>query len=256
MSAVIADPAIAGGAVPVKRGKKKLLVIGAAVLALVLALGGGTVVYLKKRAAHAAAVAEGDDDGGAGATANADSSGHEAMGPPTYLPLDPFVVNLADKETDRYAQVGITLEVDNSVVADQMRAYMPSIRNAILMVITRKTSRELLDPMGKEQLADEIAREAVRPMGIEIAAPEPVTPAPVAIAAPVALPASGAPAAAPGMPLAASGVTLAASGAPKAASGAATTAPAALALARKTKPRGPVVKNPIRHVHFSSFIIQ
>ena len=224
MSAVIAAPAAAGGAVAVKRGKKQLLVIVAAALALVLVLGGGSVVYLKKRAAHAAAEA-GDDGGASAAAADADTGGHDAhdaMGPPTYLPLDPFVVNLADKETDRYAQVGITLEVDNSVVADQMRGYMPSIRNAILMVITRKTSRDLLDPTGKERLADEIAREAVRPMGIEIAAPEPVTPAPVAMPA---------------------------SGAQMAASGAAS-------QPKKIRARGPATKNPIRHVNFSSFIIQ
>jgi flagellar FliL protein len=244
MSAVIADPAAAGGAVPVKRGKKKLLVIGAAALAVALVLGGGTVVYLKKRAAHAAAAAEADDDGAAANSnaANAEAAAHDALTPPTYLPLDPFVVNLADKDSDRYAQVGITLEVDSSVVAEQMRAYMPSIRNAILMVITRKTSRELLDPMGKEQLADEIAREAVRPMGIEIAAPEPVTAAPVAIPAPVAMAASA-------VPVAASGVPLAASAIPRAASG-------ALAPPKKVKVRGPIVRNPIRHVHFSSFIIQ
>ena len=218
MSAVIADPA-AGGAVPVKRGKKKLLVVIAAFLVVVLALGAGTVVLLKKRAAHAAE-ANADDDGGTATStaANAEAAAHDALTPPTYLPLDPFVVNLADKEADRYAQVGITLEVESSVMADQMRAYMPSIRNAILMVITRKSSRDLLDPMGKEQLADEIAREAVRPMGIDIAAP---TVTPVADAA------------------AASGVEKTVAAGPA-----------------HPKKRGMVTKNPIRHVHFSSFIIQ
>jgi flagellar FliL protein len=222
MAAVIADPAAAGGAVPVKRGKKKLLIMVAAALAVVLVLGAGTIVYLKKRAAHAAA-AEVDEDGPTAnsTAANAEAAAHDALTPPTYLPLDPFVVNLADKETDRYAQVGITLEVDSSVVADQMRAYMPSIRNAILMVITRKTSRELLDAMGKEQLADEIAREAVRPMGIDIAAPQPVT------LAPEAIPASG-------LPMVASD---------------------AAAPAKRVSLRG-LTRNPIRHVHFSSFIIQ
>ena len=217
MSAVIADPAAAGGAVPVKRGKKKLLVVIAALLVVVLALGAGTVVLLKKRAAHAAE-ANADDDGGTATStaANAEAAAHDALTPPTYLPLDPFVVNLADKEADRYAQVGITLEVESSVMADQMRAYMPSIRNAILMVITRKSSRDLLDPMGKEQLADEIAREAVRPMGIDIAVPT-VTP-----------------------------VADMASGIEK---------PVAAAPAHPRK-RGMATKNPIRHVHFSSFIIQ
>lgn len=239
MSAVIADPAAAGGAVPVKRGKKKLLIMAAAALAVALALGGGTVVYLKKKAHAAAEAAAADEDGGSTASAApAEAGGHDNTSPPTYLPLDPFVVNLADRETDRYAQVGITLEVESTVVAEQMRAYMPAIRNAILMVITRKSSRDLLEPMGKEQLADEIAREAVRPMGIEIAAPTPVTLAPAA-----ALPAS---AAAEGQPASAVAVAMVASGA----------MPALPVLAAKKKPHGAAVKNPIRHVHFSSFIIQ
>ena len=91
--------------------------------------------------------------------------------PPTFLPLDPFVVNLADRDADRYAQVGITLELDSPAFADQIKAYMPAIRNAVLMILAQKTSRELLDREGKEQLAAEIQREAVRPMGIVIAAP-------------------------------------------------------------------------------------
>jgi flagellar FliL protein len=237
MSAVIADPAAAGGAVTVKRGKKKLLIIIAGALVLLLLVGAGTVVYLKKKA-HAAAEAANDEDGGSTAAAPAEGSSHEAMSPPTYLPLDPFVVNLADRDSDRYAQVGITLEVESSVAADQMRAYMPAIRNAILMVITRKTSRELLDPMGKEQLADEIAREAVRPMGIDIPAPQPVTVAP-------ALPEASAVAA-----LAAS-AALPASGVAKM-----LVAEAAASHPKKAKPHGPTPKNPIRHVNFSSFIIQ
>ncbi|HZV93717.1 MAG TPA: flagellar basal body-associated FliL family protein [Caldimonas sp.] len=212
MSAVIAADAAAGAA-PAKGGKKKLLVMVAVAVVVLLVLGAGTVVILKKRAAaHAAAQA--DDDGTAVSSAKAEKS-HESMGPPTYLPLDPFVVNLADKEGDRYAQIGITLEIESSVMAEQMRGYMPSIRNAILMVITRKTSRELLEPLGKEQLADEIAREAVRPMGIEIAAPQPVTSA-----------------------------------------SAASASTGGEAVMASTKRHGPTVKNPIRHVNFSSFIIQ
>jgi flagellar FliL protein len=55
---------------------------------------------------------------------------------------------------------------------------MPAIRNAILMILANKTSKELLYREGKELLAQEILREAVRPMGIEVSTPEPVTPAP------------------------------------------------------------------------------
>ena len=54
-------------------------------------------------------------------------------------------------------------------MADQLKAYMPAIRNGVLMVLASKTSQELLTRKGKEKLADEIMREAVRPLGIELA---------------------------------------------------------------------------------------
>ena len=88
--------------------------------------------------------------------------------PPTYLALDPFVVNLADRDVERYAQIAVTLQVDDPEFAEQMKAYMPSIRNSILLVLAHKSSQELLERAGKDALAAEIMREAVRPMGIEI----------------------------------------------------------------------------------------
>jgi flagellar protein FliL len=227
MAAVIADPAPAGGAVPLKRGKKKLLILGAAVLAVALAGGGGAVWVLKKRA-HAAQEALGDE-GTSAADAAHGAGKPDARTPPTYLPLDPFVINLADKEADRYAQIGITLEVESPMFADQMKGYMPAVRNAILMIIAHKTSKELLGRAGKEELADEIMRESVRPMGIEIAAAEPVTPVAVAVA-----------------------VAVAASGAEKPAQDEA----APTEIKKVAKKPGETTRNPVQHVHFSSFIIQ
>ena len=213
MSAVMADPAV--DAPVTRRPKKKLIVIGAVVLALVLALGAGAVVFLKQRAAHAAAAAAAEEDAASAETATPGTPGAAVKGAPFYLPLDPFIVNLADREADRYAQIGITFEVENSMTGDQIKAYMPAIRNAVLMILANKTSKDLLNREGKEQLALEIQREAVRPMGIEIAGPEPVTTA-----------AAGA--------------------------SASDVAPSAKAKPRR---RGET-RNPIQHVHFSSFIIQ
>lgn len=227
MSAVIAAPSV--GAVPLKRGKKKLFVMVAIGLALTIALFGGAIVYFKQKTAHAAAAAEaGDEEGGAGEHAAAAKVDPKNV--PIYLPLDPFVVNLADKEADRYAQIGVTFELANGASMEEMKAFMPSIRNAILMVLANKTSRDLIDRAGKEQLADEIMREAVRPMGIEVAAPEAIV-----AAAPTA-----------------SAAVEAASGASGAASMASPTE------IRKVKPKSKRAgqRNPIQHVHFSSFIIQ
>jgi flagellar protein FliL len=220
MSAVMADPAAAEA--PARRPRKKLILIGGVALVLVLALGAVTVVFLKQRAAHAAAVAAGDEDAAPDRTASAHI---DPKNIPIYLPLDPFIVNLADKDADRYAQIGITLELDSGTSADEIKAYMPAIRNAILLILANKSSKELLSREGKEQLAQDIMREAVRPMGIEIAAPELVSPAPIAASGAASAAASGA----------ASGV---------------------LAVAAKPKPRRHDARNPIQHVHFSSFIIQ
>ena len=62
-------------------------------LVLALALAAAIVVFLKQRAAHALAAA-GDDE------AVAEQQGPARIDPksvPIYLPLDPFIVNLADK---------------------------------------------------------------------------------------------------------------------------------------------------------------
>ncbi len=134
MSAVIADPG--ADVAPNPRGKKKLIVMAAA-LVVVLALGAGAVVYLKQRAAHAAAAAIDDE----ATPEHASAPRIDPKNAPIYLPLDPFVVNLADKEADRFAQIGITLELDNGISADQIKAYMPAIRNAILMVLANKSAQ-------------------------------------------------------------------------------------------------------------------
>jgi flagellar FliL protein len=188
------------------------------VLVLVVALAAGAVVLLKQRAARAAA---GDDEAAAAEPAStaAATSHIDPKNVPIYLPLDPFVVNLADREADRYAQIGITFELESNAAGEQIKAYMPAIRNAILLILANKTSKELMFREGKELLAQDILREAARPMGIEVVAPEPVTPAPGESA------------------------SAAASGA------------AAAASKPKTRRAG-AQRNPIVRVHFSSFIIQ
>jgi flagellar protein FliL len=168
-----ATPADAGAApAALKQGKKKLIII-VAVAVLLLGGGGGAALYLMKKKAAEAAAAAAAEDGDAEEAAPAHAATKvDPKHPPTFVPLDPFVVNLADRETERYAQIGITLEVDDAKFADAMKVYMPAIRNGILMVLAHKTSQELLQRSGKEALAEEILRESVRPMGIEIEDPE------------------------------------------------------------------------------------
>lgn len=157
------SPAADASAVPAKKGKKMIILVAGALLLLAIA-GGAGVVILKKSAA-AAAHADEDED------APASKVAADPLKAPTFVPLDPFIVNLADSDSDRYAQIAITLQIDDPKFAERIKLYMPAIRNAILMILAHKTSAELLERAGKEALADEIMREAVRPMGIEIDPP-------------------------------------------------------------------------------------
>lgn len=150
--------AAAPDAAPAGGGKKKLIIIVAAVLVLAV-VGVGVLLMMKKKPV--------DDEEGADAPAPVAvhaKPGHK----PVFVPVDPFTVNLADKDVDRFAQVGITLSVSDDKGAEEVKAYMPAIRSNVLMVLSHKTSAELLSPEGKEKLAREIRREASRPMGIEL----------------------------------------------------------------------------------------
>ena len=173
-----------------KSGKKKLILIVVVALLVLALAGGGVVWWLKKRAAHAAEMAA-EEEGGTKVAEKKVDLAH----PPTFLPLEPFVVNLADRDADRYAQIGVTLELESPAFAEQVKVFMPAVRNAILMVIAHKSAQDLLGRAGKEDLADEIMREALRPMGLDIQAPtrvrEPASAiAKVEAAVPITVPAS------------------------------------------------------------------
>ena len=166
MSAVAA----AADAPAAKPGGKKKLVIMIAVAALVLGGGGvGALVYMKKQKAAAEAAAAAAEDGEADGAAPVKHEAKKAHGEkPVFVPMDPFVVNLADHEADRYAQIGITLEVPDEHVGEEIKTYLPAIRNNILLLLAHKSSADLAGGEGKELLAKQIRREALRAMGEEV----------------------------------------------------------------------------------------
>lgn len=151
------EAADAGEGTKPAKSKKMLIIIIGAVLVLALG-GGGAFFYISKQRA---ADAEDAEDGG-----SAKSSAKAApKAAPAYLPLENMVVNLADPGGERVAQVGITLEVVDAHAADSVKAFLPTIRSGILMLISQRTADELLKPEGKQQLAKDILREATLPFG-------------------------------------------------------------------------------------------
>jgi flagellar protein FliL len=159
--------AAAAEAPAAKSGGKKKLVMMVAVAALVLGGGGvGGLMFMKKqKEAAAAAAEEGEDAPAAKASAKKHDDKKEK---PVFVPMDPFVVNLADHESDRYAQIGITLEVADEHASEEIKNYLPAIRNNILLLLAHKSSADLAGGDGKELLAKQIRKEAMRAMGEEV----------------------------------------------------------------------------------------
>jgi flagellar FliL protein len=160
---VATKPEEAAAEKPPAKSKKKLFIIIGAVLALVLG-GGGGFLYVSKQRAAAAAAAEDGGDAAEAAPAKAAAHGG-AKSAPVYLPLDNMVVNLADPGGERVAQVGITFELLDAHATDTVKAYLPTIRSAILLLLSQRTAEEMLSAEGKQKLIEDILREASVPFG-------------------------------------------------------------------------------------------
>ena len=158
--------AAAEAAAPPAKGKKKLvIIIAAAVLALGVA-GGGAAMMMKKKVDPDAEGVE--EHGGSAKGAQASAAKHDPKAVPVFVSLDPFTVNLADRNAERFAQIGVTLEIEDAHLSDQIKAYMPAIRNNILMTIADRTAGELMGREGKAKLAERIRRSASRALGAEV----------------------------------------------------------------------------------------
>lgn len=99
------------------------------------------------------------------------------------LDLGEFILNLADTTNRRYLKVGVAMELSkteeelamagqevksgghghsetaidpNSAVIAEMERYKPAIRDAVISVLSNKTSDELSTPTGKEIAKEEI----------------------------------------------------------------------------------------------------
>jgi flagellar FliL protein len=70
--------------------------------------------------------------------------------------LDTFVVNLADRGASRYLRTTLDLELTDEATIEEVKQRLPQIRNAILMIIPSKTSKDIRTTDGKTAMRDEI----------------------------------------------------------------------------------------------------
>lgn len=163
MSAAAATaPATHAEGAPKKSKKLLFIIIGVVVLALA---GAGAAFFILKK--NTATPADGHEE-----EAVVEHKAPEPGTPPTFLPLDSMVVNLADPGGNRVVQLAITLQVQDAHTGDAIKVYMPSIRNGILLLVSQRTADTILKPEGKEQLAKAILEEVSGVMGYEVEEPE------------------------------------------------------------------------------------
>jgi len=139
-------PAPAAAYATAKPKSKKLLIIIIGVVVLLLVLAAAAFFLLQPKGAE-----EGAED-----TAVAQAQQAATATPPTFLPLESMVINLADPGVTRFAQLVITLQLSDSATADRVTAFMPALRAGILRLASQRSAEQLLTPEGKDALAAEI----------------------------------------------------------------------------------------------------
>lgn len=158
MSAAAAAATADTPAAPKKKGKKLLFVI-VGVLALAIAGAAAALFILKKNTSED----EHGDEEEVAAVKQVDPK-HA----PTFLPLDNMVVNLADPGGNRYIQIGLTLQLQDAATGDAVKAFMPSIRSQILVLLSKRTGEEVLSAEGKDKLGKDIIAAVSEVMGYPV----------------------------------------------------------------------------------------
>ncbi|QBE64841.1 flagellar basal body-associated protein FliL [Pseudoduganella lutea] len=145
-------------AAPAGGGSKKLVIILIAVLVLVLGGGGAAAFFLMK--GGDAAEAEHEEET---AKPKKKKKKKQDEGPPVYVPVEPFTVNLNPEEGEQYLQLAFTLQVPDAEQSDAIKNNMPKVRSRILLLLSSKKASEINTPEGKTALAEEIMKQVNEP---------------------------------------------------------------------------------------------
>jgi len=141
---------------PKKGGKLGTILIAAALGALLILAGAGVTFFLLKgqiaamvqaQAPPAAASAEGGEAGAEGEKKEESFIG-------ALFELDPMVVNLEQSKGKRYLKVKMSFELNKEAVQEELKARLPQIRDAILLMLSSKSFKDVSTVEGKLALRD------------------------------------------------------------------------------------------------------
>ncbi|ABQ28346.1 flagellar basal body-associated FliL family protein [Geotalea uraniireducens] len=127
---------------------KLIIIVGGVILAVVVI---AVAVLLMSKDGKAEKVAKAPE-----AKSEKKGEGGEKGTSSTVYPLDPFIVNIYDGQEIRYLKIKVEFEMAGPEVKPEIDARQSALRDAILVLLTTKTMREVQDLQGKNQLRDEI----------------------------------------------------------------------------------------------------
>jgi flagellar FliL protein len=85
--------------------------------------------------------------------------------PGVFVALEPLTVNLQPERSREFLQIGLSVKLAREDAAEALKARMPEVRNAMLLLLASKTSADLLSTSGKQKLAAEVLAELKKPFG-------------------------------------------------------------------------------------------
>ena len=135
-----------------KKSKKKFIFI---LLILLILLGGGGYAAYHFGIVDMLLGSIGSSN--ATEEAKSEEEGGEApAAPSTTVPVQPFVVNLANPIGSKHVRLSMDLEMIDAKAAEQLNQEMVKVRDSIILLLSSKTYADLAPLEGKLQLKNEI----------------------------------------------------------------------------------------------------
>jgi flagellar FliL protein len=128
--------------------KKLVLILG--LVAVLAAAGGGGAWFMLK-------------DGGEHEAPAKQKKSSPKAGPPVYVTIEPFTVNLQPENGEQYLQLAFTLQVSGLEEVEVIKNNMPKVRSRLLLLLSSKKASEINTPEGKQQLSAEIMEQVRAP---------------------------------------------------------------------------------------------
>lgn len=137
-----------------KPNRKKIFLIGGIGLAAVAAIGVGLFFFLNSgksaKPKESASSAVSAKEGGHGGKEGVKSAN------PSFFPLEPFILNLADIDSNRYLKISVTIELNDPRAGQEAESRIPQIRDALILLMSSLTYGDIHSIEGKITLQSEI----------------------------------------------------------------------------------------------------